>query len=347
MMRSIVLILCLALMSLMVNAQRITTSVKMSKDSVQIGEELSMTLSITSNQPLGNLNVDYSPLGEIENLAMSQDSTPVQTDPIDIEWLESPFGEADEVVSQATTQDADGKYNLTQTLRLRVWDFGAFRVPSPIYMNANKDTLDVMSLESPFLIVPFPNDGIPQDTTQMINPIENIAKENRNWKDFLWLIILIAVLLAGLLLAYFQSKIKRKVDVMVLDPVEEVKPKLPAHVIALDKLNKLKQERLWENNQVKEYQSKLTFAIREYLENRFEVQALESTTSEIVNDLEAKDFDTTYSESLTRILQVADLVKFAKATPDDAMHEQFLDEAFSFVEDTKSIEELINPDGDE
>ncbi len=346
-MRRAVLILCIVAMSLMGSAQRPTTSVKMSKDSVQVGEELSMTLTITSNQPLGNLNVDYSPLGEIENLAMLNDSTPVQTDPIDIEWLESPFGEADEVVSQASTQDENGKYNLTQTLRLRVWDFGAFRVPSPIYMNANKDTLDVMALESPILIVPFPVEGVPQDTTQMINPIENIAKENKNWKDFLWLIIAVALLLAGLLLAYFQSKFKRKVDVIILDPVEEIKPKLPAHIIALEKLNKLKQERLWENNQVKDYQSKLTFAIREYLENRFEVQALESTTSEIVNDLEAKDFDSTYSEKLTRILQVADLVKFAKATPDDAMHEQFLDEAFTFVEDTKSVEEIIKIDGDE
>ena len=346
-MRSLLLILLFVMMSLIGSTQQIVTSVAVSQDSVDIGEEISLILSIVSSQPLGKLNVDYSPLGEIENLAMTQDSTPVQTDPIDIEWLESPFGEADEVVSQATTQDADGKYNLTQNLRLRVWDFGVFRVPSPIYMSANKDTLDVISLESPILIVPFPVEGIPQDTTQIINPIASIAKENRNWKDFLWLIILIAVLLAGVLLAYFQSKFKRKVEVMVLDPVEEAKPKIPAHIIALEKLKKLKQDRQWEHNQVKEYQSKLTFAIREYLENRFEVQALESTTSEIVNDLEAKDFDSSYSESLTRILQVADLVKFAKATPDDAIHEQFLDEALTFVEETKLVEEQLKIDGDE
>lgn len=139
----------------------------------------------------------------------------------------------------------------------------------------------------------------------------------------------------AVLLSYIQSRRKQKNLDLDYEPVEDIGPQLPAHITALSKLRVLRENRLWEQGAVKEYQSKLTYVIREYLENRFEIQGLESTTSEIKEALETKDFDQTHNASLTRILQVADLVKFAKAKPTDSMHEEFLDEAFRFVEETK------------
>lgn len=62
------------------------------------------------------------------------------------------------------------------------------------------------------------------------------------------------------------------------------KPLLP-HELALQKLVALQQQKLWQKGDVKPYQSELTFIIREYLENRFNIQALESTTDEIVQNL--------------------------------------------------------------
>ena len=99
-----------------------------------------------------------------------------------------------------------------------------------------------------------------------------------------------------------------------------------------------------EKGKVKEYQTELTFVIREYLENRFDIQALESTTSEVIADLEDKDFDTKQASTLSRILQIADLVKFAKATPSAELHESFLDDAENFVSETKL--EIIESEGD-
>jgi len=325
-------------------------SVILDKDTVDVGEEFSMILKISDTKPLGKLSINYAPIGEITNLAMNQDSSLIQTDDIDIEWLESPFGDTDETTTFDTQRGENGKYELEQKLRLRVWDFGFFSFPHPIYMEAvSKDTLRVRALQSKPLFVQFAQDGIPSDTTQVINDFAPISKEKRNWKDFLWLIIVIAVVLAALLLSYLQSRRKQKN--LDLDFEEEVEtgPKLPAHITALNKLQLLREKRLWEQGAVKEYQSKLTYVIREYLENRFEIQGLESTTSEIVEALEGKDFDQSHNEKLTRILQVADLVKFAKATPTDSMHEEFLDEAFRFVEDTKQeiTEENQAEDGTE
>ncbi len=333
--KSYILIFVIFGICLQANSQPLV-SVILDKDTVDVGEELSMILKISDTKPLGRLSINYAPIGEITNLAMNQDSSLIQTDDIDIEWLESPFGDTDETTTFDTQRGPNGKYELEQKLRLRIWDFGYFSFPHPIYMDATtKDTLTVRALQSQPLYVQFDTAGIPADTTQVINAFAPISKEKRNWKDFLWLIIVIALIVMAVLLSYIQSRRKQKNLDLDYEPVEDIGPQLPAHITALSKLRVLRENRLWEQGAVKEYQSKLTYVIREYLENRFEIQGLESTTSEIKEALETKDFDQTHNASLTRILQVADLVKFAKAKPTDSMHEEFLDEAFRFVEETK------------
>ena len=104
---------------------------------------------------------------------------------------------------------------------------------------------------------------------------------------------------------------------------------------ALSALTQLRTQQLWQKGEIKEYQSRLTYIIREYLENRYEVSALESTTDEIVKNIRSANIDLTDIDSLKRILQVADLVKFAKAKPDESIHDTFMDEAEEFVTRTK------------
>jgi hypothetical protein len=53
--------------------------------------------------------------------------------------------------------------------------------------------------------------------------------------------------------------------------------------------------------------------------------------------LKSTDFDQQYKDNLKEILQVADLVKFAKATPDENIHQIFMDKAVDFVINTKNI----------
>ena len=84
--------------------------------------------------------------------------------------------------------------------------------------------------------------------------------------------------------------------------------------------------------------------IREYLENRYDVPALESTTEEIVQNISKANLNMSDVDSLKRILQVADLVKFAKAKPDESIHESFMNEAEGFVKRTKKIS-APNTDG--
>ena len=55
-------------------------------------------------------------------------------------------------------------------------------------------------------------------------------------------------------------------------------------------------------------------------------------------------FDQDYVPPLKNILQIADLVKFAKADPPDEIHEEFLNTAEDFVKNTKETEEIKNTD---
>jgi hypothetical protein len=115
------------------------------------------------------------------------------------------------------------------------------------------------------------------------------------------------------------------------------KPKEPAHIIALRDLDHIKEEKIWQQGKIKEYYSEVTNTIREYIENRFEITAMELTTDQIIKIfvarkelLDAKTFD-----NLKRMLSNADLVKFAKLTPLPDDNNLLLVDAYFFVNQTK------------
>ena len=62
------------------------------------------------------------------------------------------------------------------------------------------------------------------------------------------------------------------------------------------------------------------------------------TTDEISMALSKAGFNTKYIIDLKEILQIADLVKFAKATPQENIHIIFMGRAVEFVENTKEAE---------
>ena len=96
---------------------------------------------------------------------------------------------------------------------------------------------------------------------------------------------------------------------------ETKKPKIPPHIVALEELQKLDKEKLWQNGFIKEYHTRLTDIVRNYLEGCFSVQAIEMTTGEIIDAVKVKDIDSKLVQDLEKLLELADLVKFAKFHP--------------------------------
>ena len=118
------------------------------------------------------------------------------------------------------------------------------------------------------------------------------------------------------------------------------KPKEPAHVIALRRLDEIKEEKIWQQGRTKEYYSEVTDTLREYIDNRFEINALELTSDEIISAFKYRNslMDETTFKNLVRILKNADLVKFAKFEPLPDDNNLALVDAYFFVNQTKVVE---------
>ncbi len=117
---------------------------------------------------------------------------------------------------------------------------------------------------------------------------------------------------------------------------EYVPPPRPAHEIALEELALVKEKKLWQRGLIKEYYSEVTEVLRRYIENRWQVRALEETTDEILTGLTGTGIAGDLLRSVEKGLRRADLVKFAKAQPGIPEHEEMMTIAYDTVERTKA-----------
>lgn len=166
--------------------------------------------------------------------------------------------------------------------------------------------------------------------------------------------ILGAILILAILFFIFYA-IKRKKNNKPLFVIPK-KPKEPAHVIALRELDRIKNEKIWQQGKTKQFYSEVTETLRKYIEDRFEIQAMEQTSDETIESFRKQKGllkDKTF-ENLSKILKLADLVKFAKyqTLPDD--DNMTLVNAYFFINDTKPEEkkpeapaELENEEGED
>lgn len=172
---------------------------------------------------------------------------------------------------------------------------------------------------------PAPND------IEKMEPIRDIKHEPLLWSDFALLLGLIGL---GYGIYYFIFKKKKPAPVAIPvempAPVEHVLP----HALALQKLKKLEQTRPWQHGKIKDYYADLSHILKEYVETRFQVPALESTTREVEILLKNKALQEGRIMTLINVLRQTDLAKYAQALGPDRPHEQFLMKAEEFVQKT-------------
>jgi len=150
-------------------------------------------------------------------------------------------------------------------------------------------------------------------------------KENWVW------IAIVLVLIIGFIILY--KYLKNRPEPIV----EEIVPVIPYYIITLENLEKLKEEKLWQAGKVKQHHSRISEILREYLEKRYDVKALEHTTDEIMQSLRFLPIDADLLTKLNQTLVLADMVKFAKEQPLPEENDKCLMNAFDFVNSTKLI----------
>lgn len=112
----------------------------------------------------------------------------------------------------------------------------------------------------------------------------------------------------------------------------------PPHVAAIKALEILHNQKLWQNNKHKQYYTRLTDILREYLDGRYGIPAMEMTTDETLEELARWEIPAKHFSNLRNLLSMADLVKFAKFLPADDENETAYTHAYYFVENTKPTE---------
>ena len=229
--------------------------------------------------------------------------------------------------------DNDKFMKQIQAYTITCFDSGAYRIP-PYWFKINMDgnidsvpsngvTLQVFSMEI--------------DTTKGPTDIKMPYDAPLTLKEVTPYIL--GVILIGAIIFFLLYSIKRKKKNKPIF-ARPKKPKEPAHIIALRELDRIKTEKVWQQGKTKQYYSELTDTLRTYIEDRFEIRAMEKVTDEILESFRIqKDLlsDKNFA-NLSQILQLADLVKFAKYQPLPDDDNLALVNAFFFVNDTKKEE---------
>ena len=286
-------------------SQSITANAILDTNVIRIGEQTKLHLQITHPK---NLSVQFpfipDTLSKIEFINKSK---------------------IDTVSSDANT------ITRKQDISITAWDSGFFVItPFVFTYKQPNDTNDYTAETQPLLLT---TNIIPVDTTLAIKDITAPIAVGISWREILpYALTVVAILLIVALIYYLK---KRKVPLaQIIVPKVPVKP---AHEIAFEELNNLKEEKLWQQGYIKQYHTRITEIIRSFIGRRYQMDALEMTTEDILSHSQINHLKGTNYEQVKYLLQLADLAKFAKAQPLAVENEQALASAYSFVEDTKEI----------
>lgn len=299
------MLLCLGLV-LNAQAQDIKVKASLDKTSILLGDQT--VLRISAEMPV-----------------KAQVAFPVLADTLSSKVRIVSEGRADTLVDK----NNPGLRLISKSYVITAFDAGVQVVPALVFKSGDKDyATEALPLEVQAVSV---------DTTKGIYDIKQPLAVSYSFWDWLhdnwhWLLLGLVPVLLLIGAWYYFRKVKKPVAV-----VEKPKPVLPAHVLAMDQLNALRAKKLWEQGEVKAYYSEMTDIIRVYLEKRYDIDAMEQTSDEILAGLQPVVIPDESRAVLREILLLSDLVKFAKALPAGAENEQRMEEAIGFIRDTQLV----------
>lgn len=233
-----------------------------------------------------------------------------------------------------TVQQESGFVTLREDVTVFAFDSATFYIPPFEFLSQTGDTLRTNSLALK-VFVPF--ESIEVDPQKFVG-LKDVEDPEFVFMDYIWYFLIPFFILAALAAGWFgwQYYKKHKKDAPVVVP--KTKP-LPPHVIAMNALDNLAEKKLWQNGRDKEFHTELTEILRQYIEARFAVPAMEKTSDEILDELyELAESQKASLTNLKQILSIADLVKFAKYHPYADENQLSFVNSRMFVEQTKKVE---------
>ena len=250
------------------------------------------------------------------------------------------FGALEMVKTNPTdTLKEAGKFRLEKAYYLTQFDEGKYTIPQQKIQISHKD------FYTDSLLVEVHNVAV--DTLKQplydAKPIAEVTSPSSS-DLWLWIVLGIVALLLTTAALYFFVFRKKKLS------AEEERKKLPPFERAIQDLKDLQNSKYLIESQHKAYYTRLTDIVKEYLEDEVHILAKESTTDELlakINDLQQTGklhLSTETISNLKRVLQNADLVKFAKSKPSDNNAEYDRETIENVVIKTQEAIPVIQPE---
>ena len=282
---------------------------------ILIGEQAHVTLSVTAKN---SDRIEFQPLKESHYVV--------------------PGLELLHVEKADTTQLEDNLIKVSKRLTLTSFDEKLYPIPSFwIKVNGKKYTTNSLALK----VITVDVDTLHLNQFYPPKDVQDNPFSWNDWKEMFWDSILLVFLLVVSIYLWIRLKQNKPIIVRV-----KVVKHLPPHKKALIKIEQIKQDKLTVSSNQKEYYTKLTDTLRRYIEERFGFNAMEMTTSEIIEHLQ-KEGDNQMLLELKELFETADLVKFAKYSAQINENDLNLVNAIHFIDNTKMsdmpIEERIVP----
>ena len=276
------------------------------------------------------LEIDTNLLRIGEQFNLSLKVYEVDTQFVSIIQNDSLFNDI-ELIDQAEWQSVFEKDTyLLKNFTFTSFDTGSFIINPLSLLNASNDTIFTNSLVVDFI-------AMPVDTTNQffdIKPPKEIPflmMELLKYVPYLFLFIICVLILFGIW-KYLQKKNNSKFK-------ETVLPSVPLDVYFLDKLDKLLQKKYIESEKYKDFYTELSEIFRGYLEKRFNILALESSTYELKEILYQKDL---YQDWLNGFFRNNDIVKFARGVPSSNESLHFFKNIKAFIVEYSVLKEENN-----
>jgi len=224
---------------------------------------------------------------------------------------------------------ADGRVKLEYRYEISVYDTGKFVIPPfPVAYFPTDSLRDYKLIEAAPITIYV--ESVIQDTTRALIDIRDPINVPFDYVFMAMIIVIVMALSTGVFFAYRFYKKRKEAGYLFKAPA----PPEPAHVIALRMLDQLHKKDLLAKGEIKQFYTELANIMRQYLENRFFIAALEETSFEIITDMRNQEISEALLELLTGFLELADLVKFAKYIPADSDNIKSMEDVRVFIEQT-------------
>lgn len=187
-----------------------------------------------------------------------------------------------------------------QSFTITGFDSGIWVIPA-VQVTVNKKQIKADTLS--VTIVPV---QLKDSTYHDIREIIDVPDEKMPW--WYWLAGILSFILLGVLVWLWlksrKSKTPAGIAFSALSPLQE----------ALNALRQLEAQKLTDKREWKRYYSVLTDVFKRYMERRFQIPAMQKTTSDLLMELKAIPGHGPVSE-IAEALRISDAVKFAKYQP--------------------------------